>query len=141
MREIVMHDMVLIASRRVSDCWHTLAHAYAHDNLELSARRNYARIFDGQAPAIQFLLSRNIQFRLRYIIAFGASTHSGITRFDAPEIITKRNAYSTAIRIYCMADKKVLKGSEAHLFFSLIFLFKRYNFLTLSRESSLLAYF
>lgn len=65
-------------------------HAYAHDDLELSARRNYARIFDGQAPAIQFLLSRNIQFRLRYIIAFGASAHSGITRFDALEIITKR---------------------------------------------------
>jgi hypothetical protein len=66
-------------------------HAYAHDDSKLSARRNYARIFDGQAPTIQFLLSWNIQFRLRYIIAFGAWAHSGITRFDAPKIITKRS--------------------------------------------------
>jgi hypothetical protein len=60
-------------------------HARTHDS-ELDARRNYARIFDGQAPSIRFLLSRNIQFRLRYVIAFGASAHSGITRLDALEI-------------------------------------------------------
>lgn len=45
---------------------HARVHAYTRTAIrKLSVRRNYARIFDGQALAVQFLLSRNIQFRLR----------------------------------------------------------------------------